>query len=289
MNLPAYEIITKIAELKSLSRTAEYFSYTPSRISQILKAAEEELGVPLFRREKSGLIPTMECTVLLPALRELLNSEKCFQEQLSRLKNVEAGVVRIGSFTSLSCHWLPQRLRDFGDRYPQIQFELKLGSTPQIADWTRSGVVDLGLTADPGAPDLDFIQLMEDDFVAVLPEGHALAGRRTASFQDLAEENFIFLAPEDNQAVEELLRREGFQPRVRYRVRDDYTVMALVECRLGISILPRLVLNRSPYHIAALELTPPCVRRTGIILPKNGRVPPATRLLVEFWLKTGGE
>ena len=97
MNLPAYEIITKIAELKSLSRTAEYFSYTPSRISQILKAAEEELGVPLFRREKSGLIPTMECTVLLPALRELLNSEKCFQEQLSRLKNVEAGVVRIGS------------------------------------------------------------------------------------------------------------------------------------------------------------------------------------------------
>ena len=96
MNLPAYEIITKIAELKSLSRTAEYFSYTPSRISQILKAAEEELGVPLFRREKSGLIPTMECTVLLPALRELLNSEKCFQEQLSRLKNVEAGAVRIG-------------------------------------------------------------------------------------------------------------------------------------------------------------------------------------------------
>ena len=149
--------------------------------------------------------------------------------------------------------------------------------------------MDLGLTADPGAPDLDFIQLMEDDFVAVLPEGHALAGRRTASFQDLAEENFIFLAPEDNQAVEELLCREGFQPRVRYRVRDDYTVMALVECRLGISILPRLVLNRSPYHIAALELTPPCVRRTGIILPKNGRVPPATRRLVEFWLKTGGE
>lgn len=284
MNLPAYEIITKIAELKSLSRTAEYFSYTPSRISQILKAAEEELGVPLFRREKSGLAPTMECTVLLPALRELLGSEKCFREQLSRLKNVEAGVVRIGSFTSLSCHWLPQRLRAFVERYPQIQFELKLGGAGQIADWTRSGVVDLGLLTDPEAPDLEFIPLMEDGFAAVVPEGHPLARQGRTGFAELMEENFIFLEPEDNRTVEERLRREGFRPRIRYRVKDDYTVMALVECGLGVSILPRLVLNRSPYRIAVLELSPACSRRTGIVLPRSGHVSPATRRLVEFWL-----
>lgn len=284
MNLPGYEIIAKIAELKSLSRTAEYFSYTPSRISQILKAAEEELGVPLFLREKSGLVPTMECTALLPALRELLGSEKCFREQLSRLKNIEAGVIRIGAFTSLSCHWLPQRLRAFGDRYPHIQFELKLGGTCQIADWIRGGVIDLGLLTDPGAPELEFIPLMDDEFAAVVPEGHPLSGGGRAGFAELMEENFIFLEPEDNRVVEERLRREGFQPRVRYRVRDDYTVMALVECGLGVSILPRLVLNRSPYHIAVLELSPPCSRRMGIVLPRNGRVPPATRRLVDFWL-----
>lgn len=284
MNLPAYEIISKIAEVRSLSRTAESFSYTPSRISQILKAAEEELGVPLFRREKSGLVPTMECTVLLPALRGLLNSEKCFREQLGQLKSMEAGVVRIGAFTSLSCHWLPQRLRAFGERYPRIQFELKLGSTPQIAEWARSGVIDLGLVTDPGAPDLDFIQLMEDEFAAVLPEGHPLAGRGSIGLGELAEESFIFLAPEDNQAVEERLRQEGFLPRIRCRVRDDYTVMALVECGLGVSILPRLVLNRSPYRLAVLELTPPCLRRTGIVLPREGYVAPATRRMVEFWL-----
>ena len=284
MNLPAYEIISKIAELRSLSRTAEYFSYTPSRISQILKAAEEELGVPLFLREKSGLVPTMECTVLLPSLRELLNSEKCLQELLSRLKNIEAGVVRIGSFTSLSCHWLPQRLRAFGERYPQIKFELKLGSTSQIADWTRNGVIDLGLLTDPGAPDLAFIQLMEDEFAAIVPEGHPYARRQRAGFAELMEEDFIFLEPEDNRTVEERLRQEGFRPRVRCRVRDDYTVMALVECGLGVSILPRLVLNRTPYRIAALELSPSCSRRIGIVLPQNGHVSPATRRMVEFWL-----
>ncbi len=285
MNLPAYEIILKIAELKSLSRTAEYFSYSPSRISQILKAAEEELGVVLFHREKSGLAPTMECATLLPALQDLLGSEKYFREQLSRLKNLEAGVVRIGSFTSLSCHWLPQRLRAFGELYPQIQFELKLGGAGQIADWTRCGAVDLGLITDPGDPDLEFIHLMEDQHVVILPEGHPLAHTKTAALDRLMEENFIFLEREDNRVAEDYLRREGFQPRVRYRVRDDYTVMALVESGLGAGILPRLVLNRSPYRICALELSPPCVRRTGIVLRKNGHIPPATRRLVEFWLR----
>lgn len=284
MNLPVYDIILKIAELKSLSRTAEYFSYSPSRISQILKAAEEELGVTLFHREKSGLVPTMECTVLLPSLLDLLNSEKVFREQLSRLKNIEAGVVRIGSFTSLSCHWLPLRLKAFGQHYPHIQFELKLGDIRQIADWTRDGVIDLGLITDPKAADLQFIPLDEDPFAVILQAGHPLSSQKSVSFSQLQEEEFILLEPEDNDDVEEQMRREGFQPHIRCRVKDDYTVMALVECGLGISILPRLVLNRSPYQICTLELSPPCVRKTGIVLRKTGHVPSATKRLVEFWL-----
>lgn len=285
MNLPVYDIILKIAELKSLSRTAEYFSYTPSRISQILKAAEEELGVTLFYREKSGLVPTMECKVLLPSLLDLLNSEKYFREQLSQLKNIEAGVVRIGSFTSLSCHWLPQKLKAFGQLYPRIQFELKLGDSRQIADWTRAGTIDLGLITDPKAPDLEFIPLNEDPFAVILQEGHPLSSLGSVTYKQLQQEEFIFLEPEDNDAVEEQMRQEGFQPRIRYRVKDDYTVMALVECGLGVSILPRLVLTRSPYRICTLELCPPCVRKTGIVLRKTGHVPSATKRLVTFWLK----
>lgn len=285
MNLPVYDIILKIAELRSLSRTAEYFSYTPSRISQILKAAEEELGVTLFHREKSGLVPTMECSVLLPSLLDLLNSEKYFQEQLNRLKKIEAGVVRIGSFTSLSCHWLPQRLKAFGRLYPQIRFELKLGDSRQIAAWTRDGVIDLGLITDPKAPDLEFIPLNEDPFAVILQEGHPLSGQGSVSYRQLQQEEFILLEPEDNDAVEEQMRQEGFQPHIRYRVKDDYTVMALVESGLGVSVLPRLVLNRSPYRICTLELFPPCVRKTGIVLRKTGHVPSATRRLVEFWME----
>lgn len=285
MNLPTYDLILKIAEVGSIAQTAEYYNYSPSRISQILKATEEELGVTLFYRGKAGLSPTMECQALLPALRNLLTSEKFFREQLSQVKNVEAGTIRIGAFSSLSCHWLPTRLRAFGALHPQIQFELKLGDWRQIADWVRSGTVDLGLITDPQEPDLMFLPLIRDTFVVTLPEGHSLAKRDALEYEDLKEERFIFLEPEDNGAVEEEMRKAGVQPHIQYRVKDDYTIMALVESGLGISILPRLVLNRNPYRICTVELTPACIRETGIVLQRDGHVAPATRQLVEFWRK----
>ncbi len=70
-------------------------------------------------------------------------------------------------------------------------------------------------------------------------------------------------------------------------MKDDYTIMALVENGLGISILPRLVLNRAPYRIRAVELLPACRRQVGVVLQKSQAVSHATQCLVSFWLGSG--
>lgn len=85
--------------------------------------------------------------------------------------------------------------------------------------------------------------------------------------------------------VEEQMRQGGFQPHVQYRVKDDYTIMSLVENGLGISVLPKLVLNRVPYRIRAVKFAPPHIRKIGIVRQKRGRVSPATERLVSFWLE----
>ena len=79
MNITTCEII-KIAQLKYLTRTAEHFGYTPSRISQILKSAEEECGLTLFHRGKTGLAATRECEELLPVLQELFAASSGFRK-----------------------------------------------------------------------------------------------------------------------------------------------------------------------------------------------------------------
>lgn len=284
MNISTCDIILKIAELHSLVRTAEHFSYTPSRISQILKSAETEWGLSLFHRGKTGLIPTPECEMLLSSLRDMLESERRFQEQLLRLRHILAGSLRIGAFTSLSCHWLPPRLKAFSALYPNIRFELKMGDSRQIAEWTRSGAVDIGLATEPQAEDLRFIQLAEDPYAIVVPETHPLACCRTAPLERLEREPFIFLEPEDNRVVEDYLRQLGFQPRVQYRVKDDYTIMSLVENGLGVSLLPELVLTRAPYRIRTVEMLPRYSRRIGLILQKDGAPSRAAQCFVSSCL-----
>ena len=54
---------------------------------------------------KTGLTAARECEALLPVLEELMSSEREFREQLYQLKHMQAGLIRIGAFTSQSCRW----------------------------------------------------------------------------------------------------------------------------------------------------------------------------------------
>lgn len=282
MNSLEYEIILKLYDLRSVTKTAEYFNYTPSRISQILKNTEETYGLPLFHRIKGRFIPTMECECLRPILLSILSGEHCLQEQINQLKHTQCGTIRIGSFTSISCHWLPQHLKEFEKLYPKIHFDLRLGDSTQIASWVRNGITDMGLATDPASEDLQFTNLMEDSFSVVLPKSHPLSACSAVSYEQLREEKFIFLEPEDNELIEAQLHRDGFYPNVQYRVKDDYTIMSLVENNLGISILPDLVLNRSPYNICTVGIHPPCTRKIGIILMKSDHISPAISCFLDF-------
>ena len=101
-----YRILTKIAETGSLTRTAEQLNYTQARVSQILKSAEKEFGLTLFVRGKRGVMPTPECRCLLPTLQELVRQELVLLDQMDQIRDLRGGTVSIGTFTSVSCHWL---------------------------------------------------------------------------------------------------------------------------------------------------------------------------------------
>lgn len=180
-----YRILTKIAETGSLTRTAEQLNYTQARVSQILKSAETEFGLTLFVRGKRGVMPTPECRCLLPTLQELVRQELVLLDQLDQIRDLRGGTVSIGTFTSVSCHWLPQRLKAFGQLYPQIRFQLKLGDVAHIDQWLREGTVDLGLMIDPETEDLTFLPLLEDCYSVILPREHPLAGAEELSLEQL--------------------------------------------------------------------------------------------------------
>ena len=280
MSLKKYEAFVRTVDLGSLTKAAQDLGSTQSRISHILSDLESEYGFCLMRRSRGGIELTEAGRLLLPKMREILHREQELSECIQEIRNANAGTVRIGVFTSVAVHWLPGMIRSFQAEHPGAKLEMRSGDYHDVDQWLREGTVDLGLMIDPGTEDLTFLPLLEDCYSVILPREHPLAGAEELSLEQLREECFILLEPEDNAPVEPQLRQAGV--RVGYRVKDDYTILAMVESGLGVSVLPHLLLQRTSYRVHAARLMPPVARRMGILLPKEGYVSLAARQFVSF-------
>lgn len=263
MKTSRYQVFLKIVETKSLTRTASYFGCTQSAVSQLVKALEAELGVSLLIRSKNGVRLTAEGEYLLPSMRQIVAGERSVFERALELQNLNAGLIRIGIFTSLSCQWLPPYLKRFRKTYPNIGFELLQGDVNEIADWLRNGTVDVGFTTPPGSDEFYFRELLADRMNIVLPPEHPLAGQNV-TLEQLKEETFVLLESGYSSITEKMFQDAGMRPKQQYTVQDDYTVMSMVESGLGVTLLPELMLNRSPYKLSACPTEPAYYRHMGV-------------------------
>lgn len=263
MKTSRFEVFLKIVETKSLTRTAAYFGCTQSAVSQLVRALESDLGVTLLARSKSGVRLTAEGEYLLPSMRQIVAGERSVMEKSLELQHMNAGLIRIGIFTSLSCQWLPPYLKNFREKYPNIGFELSQGDTVQICEWLRNGIVDIGFMTRPDSDEFTFQELLEDRMHIVLPPEHPMAGKMVG-LKDLKDETFVLMESGYSQIVEKMFRSAGIRPRQQYTVKDDYTVMSMVESGLGVSLLPELILHRTPYRLYTYPAEPAFYRRLGV-------------------------
>lgn len=134
----------------------------------------------------------------------------------------------------------------------------------------------------PVRPDLDTIFLERDDFLAILPATHPLAQAECIFLDALCKEPFLMLEKDKNAEIADFFRREGLSPNVRFTTWDDYAILSIVESGLGVSLLPRLILKRIPYQVAAKETAPSFHRDIVLALRDRKTAPLAVRRFLEY-------
>lgn len=280
-----YEIFMKVVNKGSFTKAAEELGYTQSAVSQMVKALEDELSTMLISRSRKGITLTPDGKQYLPFIKQLYNSYRELKEKHKEMLGLEEGLIRIGTFSSVSCHWLPSLIKDFKQIYPSVHFVLQQGDYTSIVNYVNEGSVDFGFINPEAAKDLETIALQQDEMLAVLPIGHPLADKEKVSLSDLTKEQFILLEEGELSEPLEFFKKHHIQPNIQYRVHDDYTIMSMVEKGLGISILPRLVLNKVNYDIVLKEISPPIVRTIGITYKNKQTLPIASRYFIDFITK----
>ena len=137
------------AEAGSFTRAAEQLNYTPSGVSQLVTAFENELGFALLRRTKRGVSLTESGKLIMPAVREFLAQEGRIEEIASEINGILVGSVTIAAYSSMATHWLPAVIRDFQQDYPGVRIRLMEGIWQEVMGWLDDKTADIAFVRPP--------------------------------------------------------------------------------------------------------------------------------------------
>lgn len=203
------------------------------------QGARARAGHQLIERGKQGVSLTRDGKQYLPYLRQIVTAEAELEGKRQELLGLSSTDIRIATFTNASRTVLPRVIRDFGALHPGVRFTLKQGDYTRNAQWVHDGVVDFCFTARGFTAGLEKRVVYHDELVALLPVGHPLTAEEKVTLADLASEPFVLLDEGEQSLVLDAFAAHGLSPHVTSEVTDDYTIMAMVEEGLGVSMLYR--------------------------------------------------
>ena len=102
-----YIALQKIIEVGSFTKAAEALGYTQSSISQMIASLENELSIKLLTRSRTGVKLTIEGAELYPFIERSIIQYRAMQEKANEIRGLETGIIRVGTISSITCHWMP--------------------------------------------------------------------------------------------------------------------------------------------------------------------------------------
>ena len=281
------EVLLRAVELGSFSAAAERFGYTQSGVTHMMNALEQEIGFPLLHRSRAGVQLTGDGERLLPHIRELVRCDERLRQEAAEVRGVESGNIRIGTFSSISMHWLPEIIELFEGRYPGINLEILEGETTEMSAWLDEGVTDLCFSSRTTRDDVQWIHLQDDPLLAVLPKEHPLAEGEIVSLDALLEEPFLLYTTLTGQDSDlgAALAAAGKPPQVKYASNFDNAIINMVAHGLGVSLLPELALRGHGEQVETRPISTGAYRELGIAMAKGREPSPSMKRFIECTLE----
>ena len=259
LKLRAFILIVKY---KNFSRAAQDLSYTPSALSHIADSLEQELGVKLFIRSKKGIEITKAGMTLHTKAAAVLHAEEQLYKTAEKLSAEGDQLLRIGTFSSIALHVLPKLLHDFKQAYPTVKTQILVDDA--MHNWLQDGTADV-ILSDAALGTEAFVPLIEDPFVAVVPESE-FPDRETISLEELYP--FPLIRPRE-EYLDNFLSCEKFREVIPVNSIENDSVVYMVKEKLGVTILPQLSTRNCPSGVRILKLQKNLFRTIGLSYNKK--------------------
>ena len=283
MTLTQLEIFSLVAELRGFTLAAHRLGISQSAVSHAMKALEQELGVELLRRHQSTVELSDIGQQLLLRARAMLGLANTLRQEAADARGMKSGTLRIGSFgPTSSIKLLPNILRRYREAHPGIEVHIDEGPDRQVIQWLEERRIDIGFVVLPEER-FDTFALLEDQMVALLPKGHALATRSALSLEDLCDAPFVLTEAGSSELVSRLFTAARLQPNIRYRCSQLLSTLDTVSRGDAITIVAEGSLpdDASPRYVKK-PLLPAVQRQIGLAVLDKRQASPATLAFIEL-------
>jgi DNA-binding transcriptional LysR family regulator len=286
-DLADLSLFRHVVEAGSITHGAARANLALAAASTRIHNMEETLGVSLLTRGRAGVTPTQAGRTLLQHARVILRQAERLHEDLGAYGGGLAGQIRVLSNTNALTEFLPEALSSFLASHPNVSVDLEERLSDEIVGLIAEGVADLGIVAGTvDARTLETYPFRRDRFVLVVARDSPLAKRAKIAFEDVLDRDFVGL--DRSSALQRFLAskavRIGKPLRLRVQLRSFDAVCRLVECKVGVGIVPQTTAQRvaKTMAITVVPLTDPWAERELTICIRSMKeLPLFARQLVE--------
>lgn len=244
MDLRHLNYFLVLAEELHFGRAAERLNISQPPLSRMIQQIENDLGVLLFERTKRSVILTSAGLELLSDAKQMVLQMQTIKKRLSIFGKGETGTLKIGYVGAVMHTKLPALLETFAARYPNINLQFEEQTNNNLVHGINNGTLDVAFVRTwLYADNLLEKVILNEPFVAVVPEKHQLAQKTKIAVKDLKNENFITFTRECGPTIFDsfllLCSHAGFTPHISHHASQFNSVLRLVESGFGVSLLPK--------------------------------------------------
>lgn len=285
VTLRQLQAFVAVGRAGSFTMAAESLFVTQSALSGLIRELEQSLGLRLIDRSTRRAQLSDVGRDLFPLIEKILNDLDGALGEISNLKALRTGTVRVAAPQLMSCTLLPEVIATFTGHHPGVQIRLADSPVENVATRVLSGEADLGIgpERDPN-PHIETTLLFELPFMAVMRSDHPLAGHKSVRWADLTGHPLISLGSEFAERLAADLHRTARDLSVDSKVSFMTTAFSMVNAGMGMTVcIPYAASLVRLYRLKMLPLVEPVVTRRFFVLARRNRsLSPAAQEFREF-------
>ncbi len=258
MTLNELRFIVAVAQERNFRRAAEKSNISQPALSLAIQKLEEELGLKIFERGNSEVVPTTVGVAIIEQAQRVLEEAEQIRKIAKQGQNQLNTPLRVGIIHSVGPYLLPDLITTLKKVAPQMALEVEENITGNLESQLRNGKLDVIIIALPFSDNGILNRaLYDENFEVVVNNEHHWVTRRSIKPQELADEKVLLLDSGhcfSNQVAEACpdLQRKGAATQQGTSLE---TIRNMVASGLGITVLPASA-NSARYRSHLLKVIP---------------------------------